>query len=196
MDVHIKVNKWAAAGPSTASMRKVNNNDQVAMSTTSLRKVNNSDQVAIAIDTEPGSTSGRLEDEDDDKGNPALLNLLPFHFALLSCIIHETHYLRILIFFLCSSWLQVAHYIKNSPKIYKTRNRHDRWPMVRHFLFFIYFFLNFEAHPHARSWLKFILHLQSFRVSCDRALMRQPTLRLSIIVYWAVLHTLLASFVF
>ncbi|KAL5850053.1 hypothetical protein ACOSQ4_008066 [Xanthoceras sorbifolium] len=33
-------------------------------------------------------------------------------------------------------------------------------------------------------------------VSCDRALMRQPALRLSIIVYWAVLHTLLASFVF
>ncbi|KAK2661353.1 hypothetical protein Ddye_007886 [Dipteronia dyeriana] len=33
-------------------------------------------------------------------------------------------------------------------------------------------------------------------VSCDRALMRQPALRLSIIVYWAVLHTLLASLVF
>ncbi|KAJ8758737.1 hypothetical protein K2173_000458 [Erythroxylum novogranatense] len=33
-------------------------------------------------------------------------------------------------------------------------------------------------------------------VSCDRALMRQPALRLSIILYWAVFHTLLATFVF
>ncbi|OMO86138.1 Prefoldin [Corchorus capsularis] len=33
-------------------------------------------------------------------------------------------------------------------------------------------------------------------VSCDRALMRQPALRLGIIIYWAVLHTLLAAFVF
>ncbi|XWS70558.1 hypothetical protein CRYUN_Cryun03dG0057800 [Craigia yunnanensis] len=33
-------------------------------------------------------------------------------------------------------------------------------------------------------------------VSCDRALMRQPALRLVIIIYWAVLHTLLAAFVF
>ncbi|KAK8614718.1 hypothetical protein V6N13_068513 [Hibiscus sabdariffa] len=33
-------------------------------------------------------------------------------------------------------------------------------------------------------------------VSCDRALMRQPVLRLGIIIYWAVLHTLLAAFVF
>ncbi|XP_030541288.1 trans-Golgi network-localized SYP41-interacting protein 1 isoform X1 [Rhodamnia argentea] len=32
-------------------------------------------------------------------------------------------------------------------------------------------------------------------VSCDRALMRRPALRLSIILYWAVLHALLASFV-
>ncbi|XP_056174849.1 trans-Golgi network-localized SYP41-interacting protein 1 isoform X2 [Syzygium oleosum] len=32
-------------------------------------------------------------------------------------------------------------------------------------------------------------------VSCDRALMRQPALRLGIIMYWAVLHALLASFV-
>lgn len=39
----------------------------------SLRKGNN-DQVAIAIDEDPGSTS-RIEDEEDDKGNPALLNL-------------------------------------------------------------------------------------------------------------------------
>ncbi|GKU87476.1 hypothetical protein SLEP1_g1869 [Rubroshorea leprosula] len=33
-------------------------------------------------------------------------------------------------------------------------------------------------------------------VSCDRALMRQPALRLGIIMYWAVLHALLAAFVF
>ncbi|GMI81545.1 hypothetical protein like AT4G31570 [Hibiscus trionum] len=33
-------------------------------------------------------------------------------------------------------------------------------------------------------------------VSCDRALMRQPALRLGIILYWALLHTLLAAFVF
>ncbi|GMG99290.1 hypothetical protein Nepgr_001130 [Nepenthes gracilis] len=32
-------------------------------------------------------------------------------------------------------------------------------------------------------------------VSCDRALMRQPALRLGIIIYWALLHTLLATFV-
>ncbi|KAL5559397.1 hypothetical protein UlMin_035608 [Ulmus minor] len=31
-------------------------------------------------------------------------------------------------------------------------------------------------------------------VSCDRALMRQPALRLCIILYWAILHSLLASF--
>lgn len=32
-------------------------------------------------------------------------------------------------------------------------------------------------------------------VSCDRALMRRPALRLGIIIYWAVLHALLANFV-
>ncbi|XP_057958272.1 trans-Golgi network-localized SYP41-interacting protein 1 isoform X2 [Malania oleifera] len=32
-------------------------------------------------------------------------------------------------------------------------------------------------------------------VSCDRALMRQPALRLGIIMYWAILHALLATFV-
>ncbi|KAL2318260.1 hypothetical protein Fmac_032136 [Flemingia macrophylla] len=32
-------------------------------------------------------------------------------------------------------------------------------------------------------------------VSCDRALMRQPILRLGIIVYWAIMHALLAFFV-
>ncbi|KAL1159510.1 hypothetical protein V6Z11_A07G002400 [Gossypium hirsutum] len=33
-------------------------------------------------------------------------------------------------------------------------------------------------------------------VSCDRALMRQPALRLAIMIYWAILHSLLAAFVF
>ncbi|KAL7122389.1 hypothetical protein ACP275_01G043300 [Erythranthe tilingii] len=32
-------------------------------------------------------------------------------------------------------------------------------------------------------------------VSCDRALMRQPALRLGVIIYWAVLHAMLAIFV-
>ncbi|XP_050218473.1 uncharacterized protein LOC126669146 isoform X2 [Mercurialis annua] len=32
-------------------------------------------------------------------------------------------------------------------------------------------------------------------VSCDRALMRQPALRLGIMIYWAILHVLLATFV-
>ncbi|XP_028753245.1 golgin subfamily A member 4 isoform X2 [Neltuma alba] len=32
-------------------------------------------------------------------------------------------------------------------------------------------------------------------VSCDRALMRQPALRLGIMIYWAIMHTLLAFFV-
>ncbi|KAF5743388.1 hypothetical protein HS088_TW09G01457 [Tripterygium wilfordii] len=32
-------------------------------------------------------------------------------------------------------------------------------------------------------------------VSCDRALMRQPALRLGIMIYWAILHALLATFV-
>ncbi|KAG2249779.1 hypothetical protein Bca52824_089407 [Brassica carinata] len=32
-------------------------------------------------------------------------------------------------------------------------------------------------------------------VSCDRTLMRQPALRLGIMIYWAILHALLASFV-
>ncbi|XP_060179494.1 uncharacterized protein LOC132609500 isoform X3 [Lycium barbarum] len=32
-------------------------------------------------------------------------------------------------------------------------------------------------------------------VTCDRTLMRQPVLRLSVIIYWALLHALLATFV-
>lgn len=32
-------------------------------------------------------------------------------------------------------------------------------------------------------------------MSCDRALMRQPALRLGVIIYWALLHALLATFV-
>lgn len=38
----------------------------------SLRKGNN-DHVAIAVDADPSSTS-RIEDEDDDKGNSTALN--------------------------------------------------------------------------------------------------------------------------
>ncbi|CAI0376415.1 unnamed protein product, partial [Linum tenue] len=33
-------------------------------------------------------------------------------------------------------------------------------------------------------------------VSCDRALMRQPAFRLGIMMYWAVMHVLLAAFIF
>lgn len=51
----MQVNKWAAPGASITPQVR------------SLRKVNN-DQVAIAIDVDPGS-GGKLEDEDDDKGN-------------------------------------------------------------------------------------------------------------------------------
>ncbi|XP_027082077.2 uncharacterized protein [Coffea arabica] len=32
-------------------------------------------------------------------------------------------------------------------------------------------------------------------MSCDRTLMRQPTLRLGVIIYWAILHALLATYV-
>ncbi|CAI9094813.1 OLC1v1030613C2 [Oldenlandia corymbosa var. corymbosa] len=32
-------------------------------------------------------------------------------------------------------------------------------------------------------------------MSCDRTLMRQPTLRLGVIIYWAIIHTLLAAIV-
>lgn len=40
-----------------------------------------------------------------------------------------------------------------------------------------------------------IVSMNFARVSCDRALMRRPALRLGIIIYWAVLHALLANFV-
>jgi len=33
------------------------------------------------------------------------------------------------------------------------------------------------------------------RVSGDRLLMRQPTLRLGVLIYWIALHALLASFI-
>ena len=46
----------------------------IAPQVRSLRKGNN-DQVAIAIDMDPGS-SGRLEDEDDEKGKPRKIQLL------------------------------------------------------------------------------------------------------------------------
>ena len=54
----MQINKWVPPGTSITPQVR------------SLRKVNN-DQVAIAIDMEPGS-GGRLEDEDDDKGNVLL----------------------------------------------------------------------------------------------------------------------------
>ncbi|RDX78934.1 hypothetical protein CR513_40710, partial [Mucuna pruriens] len=44
--------------------------------------------------------------------------------------------------------------------------------------------------------LWYCLRLYSRRVSCDRTLMRQPVLRLGIIIYWAIMHALLAFFVF
>lgn len=83
-----QINKWAAPGPSTTSQVR------------SLRKVNNNDQVAIAIDMEPGSASGRLEDEDDEKGNPILKRLFPSSLLFLAVrIIDRAHYFCIL---LCS----------------------------------------------------------------------------------------------
>ncbi|XP_031276337.1 abnormal long morphology protein 1 isoform X1 [Pistacia vera] len=115
LEVEPLINKWAAPGPSTTSQVR------------SLRKVNN-DQVAIAIDTDPGSSSGRLEDEDEDKVHG-------FKSLTTSKIV---------------------------PRF--TRPATDM--------------------------------IDGLWVSCDRALMRQPALRLGIIVYWAVLHALLASFVF
>lgn len=51
----MQINKWAAPGASITPQVR------------SLRKANN-DQVAIAIDMDTGS-GGKLEDEDDDKGN-------------------------------------------------------------------------------------------------------------------------------
>ncbi|KAL9439839.1 hypothetical protein AB3S75_018663 [Citrus x aurantiifolia] len=116
LEVEPVINKWAAPGPSTTSQVR------------SLRKVNNNDQVAIAIDMEPGSASGRLEDEDDEKVHG-------FKSLATSRIVPRC------------------------------------------------------ARPVTDM-------IDGLWVSCDRALMRQPALRLSIIVYWAVLHTLVASFVF
>lgn len=62
----------------------------------SLRKGNN-DHVAIAVDIDPGSTS-RVEDEEEDKGNSALLNQLFVFFKtecslsyfLVSSLCHST----------------------------------------------------------------------------------------------------------
>jgi len=57
----LQINDWTTTGtfvtPQVRSLRK-----------------GNSDYVAIAVDEDPGSTS-RIEDEDDDKGNFAILNL-------------------------------------------------------------------------------------------------------------------------
>lgn len=52
----------------------------IAPQVRSLRKGNN-DQVAIAIDMDPGS-SGRLEDEDDEKGKPGKIQLLACYSLL------------------------------------------------------------------------------------------------------------------
>ena len=52
----------------------------IAPQVRSLRKGNN-DQVAIAIDMDPGS-SGRLEDEDDEKGKPREIQLLACYSLL------------------------------------------------------------------------------------------------------------------
>jgi hypothetical protein len=83
---------------------------------------------------DPGS-SGRLEDEDDDKGKPRIINYWPFLLLLLIYIYIYTHgyssihiaynsmnaFLNFYFFiFHCSSWFQVTCYIKNCAKIYKT----------------------------------------------------------------------------
>jgi hypothetical protein len=60
----LQINKWTVPGTSIAPQVR------------SLRKGNN-DQVAIAIDMDPGS-SGRLEDEDDNKGKSRIVHLLAF----------------------------------------------------------------------------------------------------------------------
>lgn len=57
----MQMNKWTVAGTSVTPQVR------------SLRKGTN-DHVAIAVDMDPGSTN-QIEDEDDDKGNAALLNL-------------------------------------------------------------------------------------------------------------------------
>ncbi|XP_041019418.1 uncharacterized protein LOC121261230 isoform X3 [Juglans microcarpa x Juglans regia] len=113
LEVEPVVNKWTVAGTSIASQVR------------SLRKGNN-DQVAIAIDMDPDS-SGRLEDEDDDKVHG-------FKSLVTSRIV---------------------------PRF--TRPVTDM--------------------------------IDGLWVSCDRALMRQPALRLGIIIYWAILHALLATVV-
>ncbi|KAG6649425.1 hypothetical protein I3843_07G207200 [Carya illinoinensis] len=113
LEVEPVVNKRTVAGTSIASQVR------------SLRKGNN-DQVAIAIDMDPGS-SGRLEDEDDDKVHG-------FKSLVTSRIV---------------------------PRF--TRPVTDM--------------------------------IDGLWVSCDRALMRQPALRLGIIIYWAILHALLATLV-
>jgi len=54
----MQLDKWTAPGTSVIPQVR------------SLRKGNN-DHVAIAVDMDPGST-GRIEDEEDDKGNSAI----------------------------------------------------------------------------------------------------------------------------
>jgi len=90
--------------------------------------------------------------------------------------------------FTCSSWFQITSIIQNCPKIYQTSDWLDWWLVVGLFfppLFGFKYFFQFA------KWHTFVF----FRVSCDRTLMRQPVLRLGIIIYWTIMHALLAFFV-
>lgn len=124
----MQINKWAAPGSSIASQVR------------SLRKGNN-DQVAIAIDMDP-ITSGRIEDEDDDKGKLGC-NFL-FFLIFFSVIVLQGKYILIFpsfcsFFHYLSARFQVTYNIKNSPKIHKTCYRHGWWPLVGT-IFSLFFF--------------------------------------------------------
>ncbi|GAB2276287.1 hypothetical protein Dimus_011019 [Dionaea muscipula] len=114
VEVEPVIKKWAVPLTSTASQVR------------SLRKANN-DHVSVSIDADAGGTTGRLQDEEDDK-------------------IHGF------------KSLTTSRFV---PKF--TRPVSDT--------------------------------VDGLWVSCDRALMRQPAFRLGIIIYWTLLHGLLASFV-
>lgn len=88
-----------------------------------------------------------------------------------------------------SSWFQVADLIKNCPTFYETGLEHDWWIMVS---------ININLYSTCLLNLSLLYSFPftyCFRVSCDRALMRQPALRLGLIIYWAVLHSMIATFV-
>lgn len=95
----LQINEWTTTGtfvtPQVRSLRKGNN-----------------DYVSIAVDEDPGSTS-RIEDEEDDKGNFALLNLCADFWC------SQTLWFLLLTFgfptFSCSSWFQITHIIQNCP---------------------------------------------------------------------------------